>query len=262
MAAVSAISKPSRDIQHDFCTRVADGIYWVDDHFVNWYIIQDGNDLTIVDAGVPASWRTFERALTRLGRNKQDVRALVLTHGHFDHIGFAERMRATLGIPVWAHADEKRLIEHPMRYQCESSALRYLWRPQVARIFSSYARRGAFFPRLIREVRTFHDDQRLDVPGSPRVVATPGHTAGHAALHLADRGCVIAGDALVTLNPFTGGTGPQLIARAATADSRQAMASLDRIADTGAALVLTGHGQPWREGAAEAVRRAKEVGYT
>ncbi len=104
------------------------------------------------------------------------------------------------------------------------------------------------------------DDDVLPLPGSPRVVFTPGHTYGHCALHLPGRDAVISGDALVTLDPYTGHTGPQIVAGAATADSGQALASLDRLAATGARMVLTGHGEPWTAGVAMAVELAKERG--
>jgi glyoxylase-like metal-dependent hydrolase (beta-lactamase superfamily II) len=103
---------------------------------------------------------------------------------------------------------------------------------------------------------------QLPVPGSPRVVPTPGHTIGHRSLHLPDRDAVIAGDAVVTLNPYTGARGPQIVARAATADSNRAMAALDALADTGATTVLPGHGAVWREGAAEIATRARAAGIT
>ena len=100
----------------------------------------------------------------------------------------------------------------------------------------------------------------LDVPGRPRVVFTPGHTHGHCSLHFPDRGTVIAGDAVVLLNPYTGRRGPQIVAGAATADSKRALASLDALAATGAETVLTGHGEPWIGGVEEAVQRARAAG--
>ena len=96
--------------------------------------------------------------------------------------------------------------------------------------------------------------------GTPKILFTPGHTYGHVAFHLPDRDVVIAGDALVTLNPYTGGKGPQIVARAATANSQQALASLDRLAETGAGTLLPGHGPPWTRGAEEAVRLARAAG--
>jgi glyoxylase-like metal-dependent hydrolase (beta-lactamase superfamily II) len=109
-------------------------------------------------------------------------------------------------------------------------------------------------------VRTFSDGEALEVPGRPRVVYTPGHTYGHCSFHLPERDTLIAGNALLTFDPYTGAAGPRPSARAANADSRQALRSLERIAETGAGLVLPGHGEPWRDGAAEACRLAREAG--
>jgi glyoxylase-like metal-dependent hydrolase (beta-lactamase superfamily II) len=98
------------------------------------------------------------------------------------------------------------------------------------------------------------------VPGRPRVVATPGHTFGHVAFHLPERDVLLCGDAVVARDPYTDETGPRLVALAATADLAQATASLDRIEATGAATVLPGHGPPWRDGAQDMARRAREAG--
>ena len=64
----------------------------------------------------------------------------------------------------------------------------------------------------------------------------------------------------MTLDPYTAARGPRIVARAATADSRRPLASLDRVAGTGAGTVLTGHGEPWRQGAAEIVLQARAAG--
>jgi len=68
-------------------TDVAEGIHRVEDAHTNWYLVEDGDALTVVDCGVPTSWSSFENALERLGRPRDAVRAIVLTHAHFDHIG-------------------------------------------------------------------------------------------------------------------------------------------------------------------------------
>ncbi len=71
---------------------------------------------------------------------------------------------------------------------------------------------------------------------------------------------LIAGDALVTLDPYTGETGPQIVARAATADTAEAMESLDTLARTSARVVLTGHGEPVLDGVGPAVAAARRRG--
>src|SRR5919205_349085 len=178
---------------------VAPGVHRVEDSYTNWYLLEEDGRLTVVDAGVPASWDSLHEALRQLGRGPADIEALVLTHAHFDHVGFAERARTALGVPVYVHENDAPLKE----------VVRY-------------------------------EDGTLPVPGAPRVVFTPGHTLGHCALHVPDRDAVIAGDAIVTLDPYTGRTGPRLVARAATADTDRNLRSLGPLAATGARTVLTG----------------------
>jgi glyoxylase-like metal-dependent hydrolase (beta-lactamase superfamily II) len=119
---------------------------------------------------------------------------------------------------------------------------------------------GAFAVRGVADLTGFAPGDELPVPGRPKVVFTPGHTPGHSALLLEDRSTLLCGDALVTLDPYTGATGPRIVAGAATADSAQALGSLRAIADTEADLVLPGHGEPWRTGAAAAAAAAGSAG--
>ena len=239
---------------------VADGIHRVEDAYTNWYIVEDEGSLTIVDAGVPTSWNSLQHALTALGRRREDVRALVLTHAHFDHIGFAERARKELGIPVYVHENDVPLTRHPLQYSHERPrSIYFMTQVQALPMVASLVRNRAFWPPPIADVRRFSNGS-LDVPGSPRVLFTPGHTLGHCALHFPDRDVVIAGDAFVTLDPYTAQKGPKLVARAATADTVRNLRSLDVIAETGATTVLTGHGEPWSGGAVEGVRLARAAG--
>ena len=117
-------------------------------------------------------------------------------------------------------------------------------------------RRGYLGTKRIGAVETFDDGATLDVPGSPRVIHVPGHTAGSVAFHLPDRSALIVGDALITLNVVNGATGPQLFPNF-TQDNAQALASLDRFDGIEAAHVLPGHGDAWTGGLAEAVRLAR-----
>jgi glyoxylase-like metal-dependent hydrolase (beta-lactamase superfamily II) len=239
---------------------VAEGIHRVEDAYVNFYVVEDGGRLTIVDSGHPSSWKVLHATLRDLGRSPADVDAIVLTHGHFDHMGFAERARREWRVPVWAHERERPVTRHPWRYDHERSRLPYLRHPAFVRILASMARAGALRVKGAEELRTYGSDGQLDVPGRPRVVFTPGHTHGHCALHFADRGAAIVGDAFVMLDPYTGRSGPRVVARAATADSALAIASLDGLAALDADRLLTGHGPAWRGSASEAVARAREAG--
>ena len=239
---------------------VADGIHRVETGPVNWYLVEDAGGVTIVDAGLPDAWNQLGWALARIGRAADELRAVVLTHAHYDHVGFAERARRELGLPVHVGAGDEPLSHHPWRFDHERHPATYLWRPACAASMASMSAHGALWVKGIAEVRVLPEGEELDVPGRPRVVATPGHTRGHVALHLPERDAVIAGDAIVTLDPYTGRRGPRLVARAATADVRRNLASLDAIAATEARTVLVGHGEPFTGGAAAAAAQARAAG--
>ncbi|MEO8425123.1 MAG: MBL fold metallo-hydrolase [Actinomycetota bacterium] len=114
----------------------------------------------------------------------------------------------------------------------------------------------------ILELSTFGDGETLDVPGRPRVVHAPGHTAGSCAMLFEQRRALVTGDALAMRNPLTGRIGPQIAPDGLNRDSEMALRSLDALASLPADLVLTGHGEPWTDGIEEAVRLAKLAGRT
>jgi glyoxylase-like metal-dependent hydrolase (beta-lactamase superfamily II) len=237
---------------------VAPGIHRVDDAYVNWYAIEDGDELTIVDAGLPRSYGALERLLRLLGRPLGAVSALVLTDAHFDHVGFAARLRRR-GVPVLVHPDDSGLLGHPLRYDHEQPRRRY-HSAGTLRAMGSMALAGAPVVRGMRPTKTFADGETIDVPGRPTAVFTPGHTYGHCALHLPEAGAVIAGDGIVTFDVYTQRPGPRIVAAGATASIATALASLDRYRSLDADLLLPGHGDPWRGSPAEAADRARAAG--
>lgn len=241
-------------------TNVAPGIHRIEDSYTNWYLVEDGDRLTVVDSGVPTSWQSFHDALKQLGRRPADVEAVVLTHAHFDHLGFAEKARSELGVPVYVHENDVPLTRHPWRYDHERPRSWYLaTQVRALPMVAAFVRNRAWFPPPVKQV-TRYENGSLPVPGAPRVVFCPGHTLGHCALHFPERDTLIAGDALVMLDPYTARRGPCLVARAATADSDRNMRSLDALVDTGAGTVLTGHGEPWTGGIEDAAARARAAG--
>ncbi|MDQ4049093.1 MAG: MBL fold metallo-hydrolase [Actinomycetota bacterium] len=241
---------------------VGDGVRRFDDGIVNWYLIEDDAGLTVVDCGFPAGWSMLMTALGTMGRRLADVRAVIITHGHIDHIGFAERARQEAGATVYVHEGDVPLLKSPLNIaRSQRNPLMYLNHSATRKVMARAMSTGAPFAKRVQEYTTFEDGEVLaQVPGRPSVVHTPGHTDGHTAFHLQERDIVFAGDAVVTRDPYTGQVGPRIPARAATNDSGQALRSLDRLAATDASLVLTGHGEPWREGAEEAARLARAAG--
>jgi glyoxylase-like metal-dependent hydrolase (beta-lactamase superfamily II) len=243
-------------------TQVADGVVRLGTNLVNWYLVEDGGRVTIVDCGAPAYYAQLDRGLALLDRNRDHVDAIVLTHGHGDHIGFAERARTELGVPVYVHEEDRELTttgNSPAKN--EKSMTAYLRYPHAYKLIGHLASAGGV-PKPVQEVTTFRDGDELDVPGKPRVVHTPGHTAGHVVFFLESRGVLVMGDLLCTLNPLTGGRGPQLLPQGFNISSATMLDSLSTIEELDAPTLAFGHGDLWTDGVAAAVRLARATGPT
>ncbi|MDT3317091.1 MBL fold metallo-hydrolase [Microbacterium sp. KSW4-11] len=226
----------------------------------NCYLVLAADGVTLVDAGLPASRKVLDALLKHLGLRVQDIDAVLLTHGHFDHVGVARSLHAS-GVPVRVHTADRRLARHPYRYRPAVARVPYLLtHPSGMPIIGRMAAAGALAVRGVDAEASVPPSGVMDVPGRPTVVHTPGHTDGHCAFFFRAHGILLSGDALVTLDPYTGVRGPQIVANAATKDAAQSLRSLDALESTGAAVVLPGHGDPWTTGVAAAVQRARIVG--
>ena len=242
-------------------SEVAPGVHRVGDAYFNCYLIEDGNQLTLLDAGVKTFRPPLEEHLRSRGRSVSDIAAVILTHGHPDHIGMAEGLRTDAPAPVYVHEADAHMAKTGEIHKLEGKLRPYMRYPAMWKLLGLFVRGGAFRTPKIQAVTTFTDGD-LDVPGRPRIVPTPGHSPGHVSFHLPDRGVVFTGDALCNYNPLRGTRGPQLMPRAFAFDTRQALQSLDAIAAIDAGTLLFGHGEPWTDGPASAVAHAREVGVT
>jgi glyoxylase-like metal-dependent hydrolase (beta-lactamase superfamily II) len=242
-------------------SEVAPGVHRLGNAYVNCYLIEDGNHLTLVDAGMPGFRSQLDDYLRSRGRGVKDIAAVILTHAHADHVGMADGVRLDAPAPVYVHEADAQMARTGKVHKRDGSLLPYLRRPAVWKLFGMAIRNGALKPPKVGAVETFTDGD-LDVPGRPRVIFTPGHSPGHVAFHLPDRGVLLAGDALCTYNPLTGARGPQLLPRAFASSVAQAQASLEAIAAVDAGTMLFGHGEPWTDGPSSAVAHAREVGVT
>ncbi len=238
---------------------VAPGIRRVGGSLVNVYLLEEAGEVTIVDAGLPGHWKELPAELAAMGRSLDDVRALLLTHAHSDHVGFAERIRRERAVPVSVHADDAALARGETKQVRDGQGPGYAGLSLRALAgFAVYAiSHGGFRVTPIAEVGTFVDSATLDVPGAPRVIHVPGHTAGSAAFHVPSRDAIFLGDAFATRNVITGRRGPHF-ATAFNADNRQAAASLARLDGIPARFALPGHGDAWSGGLEEAVRLVRE----
>jgi glyoxylase-like metal-dependent hydrolase (beta-lactamase superfamily II) len=240
-------------------TEVAPGVFRLGTPIVNWYLVSDGDRLTAIDAGLPAYAKTLDADLAALGLSIGSIDAVVLTHSDSDHTGMASRMRDA-GARVAIHADDEATLAKPAAKSGDAAPFKLvplLRRPAFWRFMGHMARNGGGKPPPIEHAQTFADGEQLDVPGRPRVVHTPGHTPGHCALLLEDRGVLLTGDSLCTWNPLTGERRPQLMPKQFNTDNRACATSLGRLAAVDARVLLPGHGDPFQGTPSDAVERAR-----
>ncbi len=239
---------------------IAAGVHRFTLGIANWYMVADAGKLTVIDAGTKSDWRLLLSALAELRLTLSDVDTVLLTHAHADHTGFAERARREAGATVRVHEADADSARSGKRATSDAGIFRYLAHREMYRTLFGLIRHGGVSIVPIKEVSAFAAGEALDVPGKPRVVHVPGHTAGCSALWFESRSLICTGDAMVTRNPLTGRLGPQIMPAAFNADTDLAMRSLDHFDAARADAVLPGHGEPWTEGLADAVQRARAAG--
>ena len=235
--------------------QIANGLHRVGSDIVNSYLIVDKDGVTIIDAGLPRYWKELQAELAAIGKSLGDVRALILTHGDTDHIGFAARLYRETGIAAYIHkadVDRARLtVKKP------NSG----WGPvkigPLAGFLWYSARNGGLRIKPATELKTVEDNEVLDVPGSPRIIHTPGHTPGSVSVHVQTLDALFLGDTMTTRNVLTGVTGPK--PAPFTLEPTQAVASLDRIEGVDATWLLPGHGPAWDGGVPQAVRLIRDA---
>jgi glyoxylase-like metal-dependent hydrolase (beta-lactamase superfamily II) len=194
------------------------------------YLWRDGTELTLIDTGLAGSEPELAAAITQLGHRRSDLRRVVLTHFHQDHVGSAAAVRGWGEVAVLAHEADAPVIrgEAPGPPAVLTEAEKPLYEQFAA---------GRPTPPPSPVDRELSHGDTVDFGGGALVIGAAGHTDGSIALHLPAHGVLFTGDLVanmfgqVTLGPFN-------------TDREQAKASFVRLAQVDAQVVCFGHGAP------------------
>ncbi|GAA3378791.1 MBL fold metallo-hydrolase [Streptomyces sannanensis] len=206
------------------------------------YLWRDGDELTLIDAGNVNAAAEIEDAIRGLGLDPGNIRRIVLTHCHRDHVGAAEELADRYGAEVLAHRLEAAVIrgEQPV----PEPVLLDWERPLYAH--------GLTVPEAppTRVDREVEDGEALGFGDGAVVVYSPGHTDGSISVHLPRHGVLFTGDAVA-------GVGQAMVGVFNT-DRERAVTSFRRLAALAPAVVCFGHGDPLTADAAAAMRASAD----
>ncbi|MEG3143153.1 MBL fold metallo-hydrolase [Sphingomonas sp. RT2P30] len=213
---------------------------------VNIYVLETVDGLAIFDTGFPGALCKILRGVNALGKKPSDIRHIILSHCHPDHIGSAAALKRETGATVWAHPIDAPMIEAGTTMRPPMTPSPGLRNKIVAKSIAG----------RVKQVEPTKVDRLLEDGDSPffapdmKAIHVPGHCAGQIAfLWQRNGGMLFTADACIN----RGG----LKLAIATEDPQLALASLDKLARFDFEKIFVMHGKPIMAGADEELRRTE-----
>jgi hydroxyacylglutathione hydrolase len=212
--------------------------------FDHCYIIQD-EGIIMVDGGAPKKAEEFTKSIKKLSIKPGDIQLIIMTHGHWDHIGSAKEIKDLTGAKIAMHEREKEWLEKPLKplppgvtpWGHVFKGIMTMFMPLV------------HIPSTNVDVVLGDEERSLGQYGIPgKVIHTPGHSSGSVSIVL-QKGDVFVGDLAMNKFPLRLSPGLPIFAE----DYAILKASWQRLLDRGAKTVYPAHGKPFP---ADVIRRA------
>jgi glyoxylase-like metal-dependent hydrolase (beta-lactamase superfamily II) len=209
--------------------QIAEGVYRIEGLTMGRaYLAVEADRVTLIDTGLPGRTERVLRAVEAAGQKAENIRQIVITHHHGDHVGSLAELADRTGAQVMVHALDAPVVrgDQPSPGPTTGGLLKPLLRQMNRPV------------PLARVDRELADGDEIDCLGGMRVVHTPGHTPGSISLYSAKRRILFTGDAVANvfgLRPPIGWF---------TEDMAQAKESIRKLADLDFEVACFGHGRP------------------
>ena len=152
--------------------KLTDGLHRIGNDLVACYLVVTADGVTVIDAGLAGQWPKLLLELASAERSLSDVKAVLLTHGDEDHLGFAERLRRDHAVPVFVHEADAQRAQGAAKPAAAWGRIRIL---PLVQFLGYSAGHGGLKTAFLTEVNTFTAGETLAVPGRPLVIGLPGH---------------------------------------------------------------------------------------
>lgn len=198
------------------------------------YLVEGDDGLLLVDTSSHSASGPILAAIAAAGFQPADLKMIVATHYHLDHIGNVQELVQHTGAQLLVHGDDVPYVEGDLEPKEQPFPFSLL---------------GGLFMRQPRAPvdRPLKDGDVLPFAGGLRVIHAPGHTPGHIALYAPQRRALFTGDALMNF------MGLRLPFSMSTHDMAQARRSVARLAELEYDVALPGHGSPILNHASEKI---------
>lgn len=194
---MEALTKPETTTEDESAYSVAPDVAGMKIIFVNVYFVGEprpGSDWVLVDAGTSGSANRIRQQAEKLFGPNNPPKAIVLTHGHFDHVGALDGLLAEWDVPIYAHPLEMPFLRGKSHYPPPDPAVGGGAMAYLSWLFPTHP--YDFGDR----VKPFPEDGTIPEMPDWKVIHTPGHAPGHVSLFRSTDRVLIAGDAITTTN--------------------------------------------------------------
>lgn len=235
---------PMTSLTNGLVQQVAEGVFSYTIQIVNIAMVRTSNDFVLIDTGMPESEKKIFEIVEEIFGENAKPEAIILTHGHFDHVGSIEKLLTQWDVPVYAHPLEIPYLTGQKNYPDPDGTVEG---GLVAKISPMFPNEGI---HLGNHVKPLQDNGELPHLSEWKWIHTPGHSDGHISLFREKDRTLIAGDAFITVKQDSLAkvlvqerevNGPP---RYLTTDWQLAKKSVEKLAALHPRVAVTGHGLP------------------